>query len=117
MDSIQKGKYAVYKAATGIIGGLQGPLKDSRFLEKGVLTPEEFVLAGDHLCNKCGTWQWQAAVPNQTNKNLPPDKQFLVTRGVPCEKRIADLQKFHQDNADELERDAEDGWVETINPE
>ena len=42
---------------------------------------------------------------------------FLVTRGVPCEKRIADLQKFHQENADELERDAEDGWVETINPE
>ena len=57
MDSIQKGKYAVYKAATGIIGGLQGPLKDSRFLEKGVLTPEEFVIAGDHLCAKCGTWQ------------------------------------------------------------
>ena len=24
-------------------------------------------------------------------KNLPPDKQFLITRGVPCEKRIADL--------------------------
>ena len=48
---------------------------------------------------------------------MPPDKQFLVTRGVPCEKRIADLQKFHADNANELERDADDGWVETINPE
>jgi len=57
MDSIQKGKYAVYKAATNMIGSMQGPLKDSRFLEKGVLTPEEFVLAGDHLCAKCGTWQ------------------------------------------------------------
>lgn len=57
------------------------------------------------------------ASPKETNKNLPPDKQFLVTRGVPCEKRIADLQKFHAENQDELERDAEDGWVETINPE
>lgn len=61
--------------------------------------------------------RWQGASPQHTNKNLPPDKQFLVTRGVPCEKRIADLQKFHADNANELERDADDGWVETINPE
>jgi len=41
----------------------------------------------------------------------------LVTKGVPCEKRIKDLQKYHEDNADELEKDVEDGWVETANPE
>ena len=57
MDSIQKAKYGIYKAATGVAASLQGTLKDSKFLEKGVLTPEEFVLAGDHLCGKCGTWQ------------------------------------------------------------
>ena len=48
---------------------------------------------------------------------MPADKQFLVTRGVPCEKRIKDLQKFHEENAADLERDVEDGWVETTNPE
>jgi ubiquitin-like-conjugating enzyme ATG3 len=47
----------MYKAATGIAAQMQGTLKESKFLEKGVLTPEEYVLAGDHLCNKCGTWQ------------------------------------------------------------
>ena len=62
-------------------------------------------------------YRWMGADQDKTNKNLPPDKQFLVTRGVPCEKRIADLQKYHEDNAQELEVDAEDGWVETINPE
>ena len=41
----------------------------------------------------------------------------MVTKGVPCEKRIKDLQKYHEDNADELEKDVEDGWVETANPE
>ena len=51
------------------------------------------------------------------NKNLPKDKQYLVTKGVPCEKRIKELKKFHADNADELEVDLEDGWVETKNPE
>ena len=51
------------------------------------------------------------------NKNLPKDKQYLVTKGVPCEKRIKQLKKFHEDNADNLEVDLDDGWVETKNPE
>ena len=41
----------------------------------------------------------------------------MVTKGVPCEKRIKDLQKFHELYADELEKDAGDGWVETSNPD
>jgi len=48
------------------------------------------------------------------NKNLPKDKQFLVTKGVPCDKRIKDLKI--QEESQQLERDAEDGWVETLNP-
>jgi hypothetical protein len=51
------------------------------------------------------------------NKNLPKDKQYLVTKGVPCEKRIKELKNFHADNANELEVDLDDGWVETKNPE
>ena len=43
--------------------------------------------------------------------------QYLVTKGVPCEKRIKDVVKFEAEFADELEKDAEDGWVETTNPE
>lgn len=35
-----------------------GVLKDSKFLEKGVLTPEEFVIAGDQLTYKCPTWRY-----------------------------------------------------------
>ncbi len=34
-----------------------GVLKESQFIEKGVLTPEEFVLAGDQLTHKCQTWE------------------------------------------------------------
>lgn len=55
-------------AATPFIG----VLKDSKFLEKGVLTPEEFVIAGDQLTHKCPTWNWEEGHIN--NKNLPEDK-------------------------------------------
>ena len=43
--------------------------------------------------------------------------QFLVTKGVPCEKRVKELQKYHEDNADDLENDVGDGCTETTNPE
>ena len=43
------------------------------------------------------------------SKHLPPNKQFLITKGVPCEKRIAELKQY----MDVAEREAEDGWVET----
>jgi ubiquitin-like-conjugating enzyme ATG3 len=54
MDNL---KYQAYKGITNMIGSMQGTLKESKFLEKGILTPEEFVLAGEHLTHKCPTWR------------------------------------------------------------
>ena len=51
------------------------------------------------------------------NPNLPEDRQFLITKGVPSIKRLAELKKFEFENEDEIEKDAGDGWVETMNPE
>ena len=50
LNSINKGFRAVATPFVGV-------LKDSKFLEKGVLTPEEFVIAGDQLTHKCPTWR------------------------------------------------------------
>ena len=69
-----------------------GVLKETKFIEKGILTPEEFVIAGDQLTHKCPTWSWEGGEEKLKNKNLPEDKQFLVTRNVPCSKRIKDIQ-------------------------
>jgi len=63
-------------------------LKDSKFLEEGVLTPEEFVAAGDLLVHKCPTWTWEAAEEGKAVDYLPRDKQFLLTRNVPCMQRV-----------------------------
>ena len=57
-------------------------LKSSAFLERGVLTPEEFVAAGDELVFKCPTWSWEGGDPAKRRPHLPADKQFLVTRNA-----------------------------------
>jgi ubiquitin-like-conjugating enzyme ATG3 len=54
MDSLKNTLYNGYVKA---VTPLMGTLKESKFFEKGVLTPEEFVLAGDNLTHKCPTWE------------------------------------------------------------
>jgi ubiquitin-like-conjugating enzyme ATG3 len=92
-------------------------LKESKFRETGVLTPEEFVAAGDFLTGHCPTWQW-APVP--TSKShikdyLPRDKQFLMTKNVPCSKRCRHLMDSIKDNQEEIieEETGDGGWVDT----
>jgi hypothetical protein len=50
-------------------------LKESAFLKRGVLTPEEFVKAGDELVYKCPTWSWESGDPKKIKNYLPVDKQ------------------------------------------
>ena len=64
-------------------------LTESSFEDKGLLTPEEFVKAGDLLVYKCPTWRWESGEPSLRRTYLPPDKQFLVTRNgsvVSCDR-------------------------------
>ena len=68
-------------------------LTESAFLEKGVLTPEEFVRAGDELVFRCPTWEWSSSSSSKKQKAyLPPDKQYLITRNVPCRNRVSSLE-------------------------
>jgi ubiquitin-like-conjugating enzyme ATG3 len=67
-------------------------LTKSAFLEKGVLTPEEFVHAGDELVYRCPTWAWEAGDESKRKSYLPPDKQYLITRNVPCQTRVSAME-------------------------
>ncbi|KAL8824806.1 MAG: hypothetical protein Q9170_008037 [Blastenia crenularia] len=62
---------------------------NSTFRSTGQITPEEFLLAGDYLVFKFPTWSWADASPTPKRVSyLPPGKQYLVTRGVPCHRRL-----------------------------
>lgn len=52
-------------------------LQESKFRETGVLTPEEFVAAGDHLVHHCPTWQWAAGDDNKTKSYLPKGNHLI----------------------------------------
>jgi len=61
--------------------------EEGSFMEKGCITATEFVEAGDFLVYKCPTWQWSGGEPSKRRSYLPADKQYLVTRNVPCAQR------------------------------
>lgn len=89
-------------------------LKNSKFKETGVLTPEEFVAAGDFITFRCGTWQWASGEESKRRPYLPPDKQFLITRNVPCYRRVKDMEYNDNGSANIVDDDGEN-WVTTHN--
>ncbi|RDA91437.1 hypothetical protein CP533_6286 [Ophiocordyceps camponoti-saundersi (nom. inval.)] len=64
---------------------------NSTFRQTGQITPEEFLAAGEYLVYKFPTWSWGDADDESRRVSyLPAGKQFLVTRNVPCHRRLDD---------------------------
>jgi len=110
-------KIGVHQTYVKNVEKIMPTLKESKFLDDGVLTPEEvtrerernvttkrkkktkfsqrdhqraqFVAAGDLLVHKCPTWTWEAAEEGKGVSYLPKNKQFLLTRNVPCLMRLS----------------------------
>jgi len=104
---------SVKGTALGFAGFLTPVLKESKFKETGVVTPNEFVIAGDHLVHTCPTWEWACGDECKTKSYLPKNKQYLITRNVPCLRRCKQIENYEvQENIVESE-EGNEGWVET----
>ncbi len=57
LDQVKKTAFEGFKT---VATAMQAPPTVSCFKQKGFLTPEEFVQAGDVLVHSCRTWQWEA---------------------------------------------------------
>ena len=101
-------KHTILNVFNDVVGKVKGPMKESKFYSEGKLTPEEYILAGDFITQKCPTWKWCAADKNFSNKNLPQDKQYLKTT-VSCTRRAEDYNKENLT----FEKIVEGDWVET----
>lgn len=89
---------------------------ESTFATTGEITPEEFVQAGDYLETRFPTWQWGKAAKGKERDFLPIDKQYLVTRHVPCYHRVKDYEMEVEGGA-QLEKDVfieddDEAWTE-----
>lgn len=86
-------KQTLYTAYMKQADKVKPTLTESHFIEEGVLTPDEFVAAGDMLVYKCKMWEWASGDPSRAVPYLPPNKQYLVTKNVRCAQRCAALEK------------------------
>jgi len=94
-------------------------LRESKFKEHGRITPEEFVVTGDFLTYKFPVWTWEKG-DAKPREHLPVDKQYLITRGVPCLRRATSLAYTDADEDSEKllifggdGGDKGDEWVQT----
>ncbi|KAK4242064.1 autophagocytosis associated protein [Achaetomium macrosporum] len=90
----------------------------STFRSTGEITPEEFLAAGDYLVFKFPSWSWaDAETPSKRISHLPPGKQYLVTRHVPCHRRLNDDfagDAGHEEAVVEGGKNSDDdGWLRT----
>ncbi|CAG8637632.1 22969_t:CDS:2, partial [Racocetra persica] len=89
-------------------------LKNSKFKETGCITPEEFEAAGDFLVYKCPTWSWASGEVSKRRDYLPVEKQFLITKNVPCLRRVKQMEYTDEDAETQIETEnGEDTWVAT----
>ncbi|KAM3173012.1 hypothetical protein ACTXT7_013370 [Hymenolepis weldensis] len=110
MDAFRQ---SISRAALGIADLITPVLKESKFREEGVITPAEFVAAGDHLVHQCPTWHWAGGELSHIRAYLPENKQYLYTKGVPCHKRFNQMFKVKGDENRVLEETDDDGgWVD-----
>lgn len=86
-------------------------LTKSAFLEKGVLTPEEFVQAGDELVYRCPTWAWEGGEISKRKSYLPPNKQYLITRNVPCQNRVSSMETALSMQAEAGGEEGDEEWL------
>ncbi|CAL5212028.1 unnamed protein product [Lathyrus oleraceus] len=105
----------LHEAFKGTVERITGPRTVSAFKEKGVLSVSEFITAGDNLVAKCPTWSWESGEPSKRKPYLPSEKQFLITRNVPCLRRAASIEEEYEAAGGEVLLDDEDndGWLAT----
>ncbi|KAI3431543.1 hypothetical protein D9Q98_004592 [Chlorella vulgaris] len=109
MSGLRSFLHSKYKSAAEAV---LPTLSQSAFKEKGVLTPEEFVQAGDYLVHTCPTWSWEAGDPKKARSFLPRAKQYLITRNVPCLRRAAAVEEYGEQQEEEVEADEQgEGWL------
>eukprot|EP01083_Nonionella_stella_P051318 136214_1 len=104
LDAAKNTLHGWYKSTVEYVTPIN---EKSEFNEKGVLTPEEFLKAGCQLVYKCPTWSWESGDIKKKRSFLPDNQQYLISRNLPCLKRV----KFLMNTVAVNEEVVENGWL------
>ena len=89
-------------------------LKDNNFSKTGILTPDEFVKAGDYLVEKYPNWSWfNTQTGHKTMNFLPKNKQMLICNRVFCNKNQNILLEEDSEGII-VARNVDDEKIETV---
>jgi len=95
LDAAKNTLHGWYKSTVEYVTPIN---EKSEFNEKGVLTPEEFLKAGCQLVYKCPTWSWESGDAKKKKPYLPDNQQYLISRNLPCLKRVKSLMNASANN-------------------
>jgi ubiquitin-like-conjugating enzyme ATG3 len=79
-------KHNLFENYKNIVEKVIPTLKDNNFSKTGMLTPDEFVEAGNYLIKNNSSWKWYGNITNKKMNFLPNDKQMLINNGIKCNK-------------------------------
>ena len=79
-------KHNLFENYKNIVEKVIPTLKDNNFSKTGMLTPDEFVEAGNYLVKNYSCWKWYTNLTNKKMNFLPNDKQMLINNGIKCNK-------------------------------
>eukprot|EP01147_Barroeca_monosierra_P010088 gene10088-2256_t len=89
----------------------QQGVSDSNFVSTGKISAKEFLEAGDYLVTNFPSWSWSSGKSENRRAHLPEDKQFLISKNVPCFPR--EERELMEENVKLDDADAEgDSWVQ-----
>eukprot|EP00834_Sanchytrium_tribonematis_P000613 NODE_11_length_54881_cov_1.430718.p26 type:complete len:225 gc:universal NODE_11_length_54881_cov_1.430718:26950-27624(+) len=86
-------------------------LTESKFKQNGVITPNEFVAAGDYLIQIAPSWQFVSKNEHEHFKvrdYLPDNKQFLITKNVSAKPYYQDIKEEYDGEDLLITKPAED---------
>lgn len=111
-DIVQNVKNSISRNIGNIREYITPVLENSNFINKGVLTPDEFVKAGDYLISISPKWKWLSGDNILVKEYLPKQKQFLLIENIPCYQRVESYSNNYKERLVEFNKD-DKGWIET----
>lgn len=104
-----------YETYINIVNSITNPNTQDNFEKCGTITPNQFIICGDFLTDRCKTWTWERGEENKQLSYLPTDKQFLMSRRCPCTRKINSIEYLNSITESDININGDEWSIPDIN--